>query len=39
MTFGEHIVMLRKQLTLSQDEQAKKVGTSADKIGRYERAK
>lgn len=37
MTFGEHVVMLRKQLKLSQDELAKKVGTSAPIIGRYER--
>jgi transcriptional regulator with XRE-family HTH domain len=37
MTFGERIVMLRKQLKLSQDDLAKKVGTSAPIIGRYER--
>jgi len=38
MTFGEHVVMLRKQLKLSQDDLAKKVGTSAPIIGRYERS-
>jgi ribosome-binding protein aMBF1 (putative translation factor) len=37
MTFGEHIVLQRKQLKMSQDEQAKKVGTPAPIIGRYER--
>lgn len=37
MTFGEHVVMQRKQLKMSQDELAKKVGTSAPIIGRYER--
>lgn len=37
MTFGEHIVLHRKQLKMSQDELAKKVGTSAPIIGRYER--
>lgn len=37
MTFGERIVTLRKQLKWSQDELAKKVGTSAPIIGRYER--
>lgn len=37
MTFGEHVVVLRKQLKMSQDELAKKVGTSAPIIGRYER--
>jgi len=37
MTFGERITMLRKQLKMSQDDLAKKVGTSAPIIGRYER--
>jgi len=37
MTFGERITLLRKQLKLSQDDLAKKVGTSAPIIGRYER--
>ncbi len=36
MTFGEHVVMLRKQLKISQDDLAKKVGTSDPIIGRYE---
>lgn len=38
MTFGERIIMLRKQLKLSQDDLAKKIGTSAPIIGRYERS-
>lgn len=37
MTFGERIVTLRKKQKWSQDELAKKVGTSAPIIGRYER--
>lgn len=37
MPFGERISMLRKQLKLSQDDLAKKIGTSAPIIGRYER--
>lgn len=37
MTFGERITTLRKQLKLSQDDLAKRVGTSAPIIGRYER--
>lgn len=37
MTFGERIITLRKKLKWSQDELAKKVGTSAPIIGRYER--
>lgn len=37
MTFGERIVMLRKQFKWSQDDLAKKVGTSAPIVGRYER--
>ncbi|MBL4708068.1 MAG: helix-turn-helix transcriptional regulator [Flavobacteriales bacterium] len=37
MTFGERITSLRKQLKWSQDDLAKKIGTSAPIIGRYER--
>lgn len=37
MTFGEKITLVRKQLKWSQDELAKKIGTSAPIIGRYER--
>ena len=37
MTFGEHIVLQRKHLKMSQDELAKKIGASAPIIGRYER--
>jgi transcriptional regulator with XRE-family HTH domain len=37
MTFGERITMVRKQLKLSQDDLAKKIGTSAPIVGRYER--
>lgn len=37
MTFGERISYQRKQKKWSQDELAKKVGTSAPIIGRYER--
>jgi len=37
MTFGERIVSLRKKLKWSQDVLAKRVGTSAPIIGRYER--
>ena len=37
MIFGERITLLRKQLKWSQDELAKKVGTSAPIVGRYER--
>jgi transcriptional regulator with XRE-family HTH domain len=37
MTFGEHITLIRKQLKWSQEDLAKKVGTSAPIIGRYER--
>lgn len=37
MTFGERIIMLRKQLKMSQDDLAKKIGTSAPIVGRYER--
>jgi transcriptional regulator with XRE-family HTH domain len=37
MTFGERIALIRKQLKWSQEDLAKKVGTSAPIIGRYER--
>jgi transcriptional regulator with XRE-family HTH domain len=37
MTFGERITIVRKQLKLSQDDLAKKIGTSAPIVGRYER--
>lgn len=37
MTFGERILSIRKRLKWSQDELAKKVGTSAPIIGRHER--
>jgi transcriptional regulator with XRE-family HTH domain len=37
MTFGERITLVRKQLKWSQDDLAKKIGTSAPIIGRYER--
>jgi transcriptional regulator with XRE-family HTH domain len=37
MTLGEHIMLLRKQKSLSQAELSKKIGTSGDIIGRYER--
>lgn len=37
MTFGEKIISLRKQLKWSQDDLAKKIGTSAPIVGRYER--
>ena len=37
MTFGERIITLRKKLKWSQDDLAKKIGTSAPIIGRYER--
>jgi len=37
MTFGERISVLRKQLKLSQNDLAKKIGTSAPIVGRYER--
>lgn len=37
MTFGEHITTLRKTSGLSQSELGKKVGTSGDIIGKYER--
>ena len=37
MTFGERIISLRKKLKWSQGDLAKKVGTSAPIIGRYER--
>jgi transcriptional regulator with XRE-family HTH domain len=37
MTIGEHIMLLRKQKGLSQADLGKKIGTSGDIIGRYER--
>lgn len=37
MTFGDRIVSLRKKLKWSQDTLAKKIGTSAPIVGRYER--
>lgn len=37
MTFGERITLIRKQLKLSQQDLAKKIGTSAPIVGRYER--
>ncbi len=37
MTLGEHITTLRKRKKLSQAELGKKIGTSGDIIGKYER--
>lgn len=37
MELGQNITKLRKQLKLSQNDLGKKVGTSGDIIGRYER--
>jgi len=37
MTLGQHIAVLRKGKDFSQNELGKKVGTSGDIIGRYER--
>jgi len=37
MTFGENIVVARKKKGLSQEELAKKAGTIAVTVGRYER--
>ena len=37
MTLGQHITALRKGKDFSQSELGKKVGTSGDIIGRYER--
>lgn len=37
MTLGEHMARLRKRKKLSQNDLGKKVGTSGDIIGRYER--
>jgi len=37
MTFGERITLTRKQLKLSQEDLAKRIGTSAPIVGRYER--
>lgn len=38
MTFGENVALSRKRKKLSQGELAKKVGTIAVTIGRYERS-
>lgn len=37
MTLGERMVFIRKRKKISQNELGKKVGTSGDIIGRYER--
>lgn len=37
MTFGERILSLRKKTKWSQSDLAKKIGTSAPIVGRYER--
>lgn len=37
MTIGEHMMLLRKKKGLSQAELGKRIGTSGDIIGRYER--
>lgn len=37
MTFGERIIYQRKQKKWSQEDLAKRIGTSAPIIGRYER--
>lgn len=37
MTLGQHIITLRKAKGFPQSELGKKVGTSGDIIGRYER--
>lgn len=37
MTLGEHMAQLRKRKKLSQNDLGKRVGTSGDIIGRYER--
>lgn len=37
MTFGEKILTLRKKLKWSQADLAKRIGTSAPIVGRYER--
>jgi transcriptional regulator with XRE-family HTH domain len=37
MTLGQHIASLRKAKSFSQSELGKRVGTSGDIIGRYER--
>jgi transcriptional regulator with XRE-family HTH domain len=37
MTLGQNITRLRKQQKLSQNSLGKKIGTSGDIIGRYER--
>lgn len=37
MTLGEHMTTLRKRKSLSQADLGKKIGTSGDIIGKYER--
>lgn len=37
MTFGERITSIRKRKKISQSELGKKIGTSGDIIGKYER--
>jgi len=37
MTLGEHLMILRKKKGFSQGELGKKIGTSGDIVGRYER--
>ena len=37
MILGQHIIKLRKQKKLSQNDLGKAIGTSGDIIGRYER--
>ena len=37
MNLGEHITQLRKRKKISQNDLGKKIGTSGDIIGRYER--
>ncbi|MCE2963759.1 MAG: helix-turn-helix domain-containing protein [Chitinophagales bacterium] len=37
ITLGEHLNILRKQKSISQGDLGKKIGTSGDIIGRYER--
>jgi transcriptional regulator with XRE-family HTH domain len=37
MTLGEHLMILRKQKGFSQGELGKRIGTSGDIVGRYER--
>jgi transcriptional regulator with XRE-family HTH domain len=37
ITLGEHLIILRKQKSISQGDLGKQIGTSGDIIGRYER--